>query len=218
VTIRANPACGAPALAALAALGVLAALAMPGASRAGPLDVSVTDAAGKPLPGAVVFAESAAARAALKPAAGIEIAQVARQFAPQVTVVPVGTAVSFPNRDTVRHHVYSFSPVKPFEIKLYVGTPASPVVFDKPGIAVLGCNIHDTMVAWVVVVDTPYFGQTGADGRLTLPGLPPGAYKLRAWHASLPAGAAAAEQALTVASPAGGAAETASVRLANARP
>lgn len=200
------------ALAAALAIGLLP------AAWAGPLEVSVTDGAGKPLAGAVVFAESPAARAALKPATGVEIAQAARQFAPQVTVVPVGTAVNFPNRDTVRHHVYSFSPVKPFEIKLYVGTPASPVVFDKAGIAVLGCNIHDNMVAWVVVVDTPYFGQTGADGRLTLAGLPAGAYRLRAWHASLPAGAPVLDQALTVASPPGGATEKASLQLAAARP
>jgi len=121
--------------------------------------------------------------------------------------------VTFPNRDTVRHHVYSVSPVKPFEIKLYVGTPASPVVFDKPGIAVLGCNIHDSMVAWVVVAETPYYGQTGADGRLSLPNLPAGSYKLRSWHASLPAGSTGIEQPLTM----GANAEKASVQLAGAK-
>lgn len=199
-------------LASTFALALLASLP----AGAAPLEVLVTNAAGKPLPGAVVFVESPQARAALKPTAGIEIAQVGRQFVPQVSIVPVGSAVNFPNRDTVRHHVYSFSPVKPFEIKLYVGTPASPVVFDKPGIAVLGCNIHDSMVAWVVVVDTPYHGQTGADGRLTLPDLPPGSYKLRGWHASLPAGAAAVEQALTIGI--GGTAEKASLQLAGAKP
>lgn len=181
---------------------------------AAPLDVLVTDGAGKPLAGAVVFADSPQARAAVKPAAGVEIAQAGKQFAPQVSVVPVGSAVSFPNRDTVRHHVYSVTPVKPFELKLYVGTPEKPVVFDKPGIAVLGCNIHDNMLAWVVVVETPYFGQTGADGRLTLPNLPAGSYKLRGWHASLPAGAAAAELALTM----GVNADKASLQLANAKP
>lgn len=185
-----------------------------GAAGAAPLEVRVTDAAGKPLPGAVVFAESPQARAALKPATGIEIAQVGKQFVPQVSVVPVGSAVSFPNRDTVRHHVYSVTPVKPFEIKLYVGTPASPVVFDKPGIAVLGCNIHDSMLAWVLVVETPYYGRTGADGLLTLPNLPAGTYRLRSWHASLPAGAAAAEQSLTM----GATAEKVSVLLADAKP
>jgi len=183
-------------------------------AAAGPVEVRVTDAAGKPLPQAVVFLESRDARAAVKPAAGVEIAQAVRQFAPQVSVVPVGTAVSFPNRDTVRHHVYSFSATKKFEIKLYVGTPAAPVVFDQPGIAVLGCNIHDQMAAWVVVVDTPYYAQTGADGRVSLPAVPPGSYRLRAWHASLPPGAPAADSPLKVEQ----ALAQASVQLAEARP
>jgi hypothetical protein len=98
----------------------------------------------------------------------------------------------------VRHHVYSFSPAKPFELKLYTGTAASPVVFDKPGIAVLGCNIHDNMTAWVVVVDTPYFGRSAAPGKVTLANVPAGSYSLRVWHPGLAPGAAALEQALVV--------------------
>lgn len=188
-------------VAGAAAAALLAALALP--AGAGPVDVQVTDGAGKPLAGAAVWFESREARAALKPAAGIEIEQARRQFNPAVTVVPVGTAVSFPNRDTVRHHVYSFSPAKKFEIKLYVGTPAAPVVFDSPGIAVLGCNIHDGMAAWVVVVETPYHGLTGADGRLSLPELPAGSYQLRSWHPALPPGAPAAAQPLAVAAAGG---------------
>ena len=99
--------------------------------------------------------EPASGRLPVKPLGGVQIAQAKRQFSPRVTVVTVGTPVTFPNFDTVRHHVYSFSPVKTFELKLYAGVPNAPVVFDKPGIAVLGCNIHDQMAAWVVVVDTP---------------------------------------------------------------
>ena len=178
-------------------MGVAASVLCAGA-WAGAVEVRVTDAAGRPLANAVVFLESREAKAAMKPAVGAEIAQVDRQFAPQVTVVPVGTPVSFPNRDTVRHHVYSFSPAKKLEIKLYVGTPAAPVVFDQPGIAVLGCNIHDNMAAWVVIVETPWYGQSGADGRVAWAQVPPGAYRLRTWHPSLAAGAPAAEQALKV--------------------
>ena len=132
------------------------------------LQVQVQEPSGKPLAEAVVFLESRDAKAASKPLQNAEIGQAARQFTPQVNVVTVGTSVTFPNRDTVRHHVYSFSPAKTFELKLYTGTLASPVVFDKPGIAVLGCNIHDNMAAWVVIVETPYFGRSGADGKLTL--------------------------------------------------
>ena len=136
---------------------------------------------GRPLTDAVVAVEvkggtrSSNARA--------EMAQRERQFQPHVLVVQTGTAVSFPNFDSVRHHVYSFSPIKPFDIKLYSGTPSEPVVFDKSGIAALGCNIHDRMGAFIVVVDTPLFGKTGAQGELSLE-LPPGEHVLRLWHPS----------------------------------
>ncbi len=185
---------------------------LPLAAAAGALELRVQDSHGAPLPDAVLFLESAAARAAVKPLARAEIAQVARNFDPMVSVVPLGTPVSFPNRDSVRHHVYSFSPVKKFEIKLYVGTPAEPVVFDQPGIAVLGCNIHDQMAAWVVIVPTPWYGKTGADGVLRLPNVPAGSYRLRSWHASLPVGAPAADQALLVE----GATQQVALRLAGA--
>ncbi len=188
-----------------------------GALAAGPalaLEVLVTNPAGQPLPDAVVFLESREARAAVKPAAGVEIAQADKRFVPVVTVVTVGTSVSMPNRDTVRHHVYSFSPAKKFEIKLDVGTPAAPVVFDQPGIAVLGCNIHDQMAAWVLIVDTPWHGRAGAAGRVSLPQVPAGSYKLRAWHPSLPGGDPASEQALRVES----APPQVTVKLAGTKP
>ncbi len=177
------------------------------------LEVLLTTAAGQPLPDGVVFLESREARAAAKPLAGVDIAQVDKRFTPSVTVVPVGSAVRFPNRDTVRHHVYSFSPVKKFEIKLYVGTPAEPVVFDQPGVAVLGCNIHDHMAAWVLVVATPWYGRAGADGRVNLGAVPAGHYRLRAWHPSLPVGDTPSDQPLRV----DGAAQSVTVKLAGAK-
>lgn len=183
------------------------------AAQAASVQLQVHDSAGRPLADAVVFLESREARALVKPARNGAIAQVDKQFSPSVTVVTVGTAVEFPNRDTVRHHVYSFSPVKTFELKLYAGTPANPVSFDRPGVAVLGCNIHDHMTAWVVVVETPYFTRSGADGRASLDGVPAGDYRLRLWHARLPVGTAPSDQALTVT--AGGAAAT--VQLAETR-
>jgi plastocyanin len=163
-----------------------------------PIDVRITDAAGKPISDAVVFLDSPQAREQVRPLAGIEVAQAERRFVQPVSVVTVGTAVTFPNLDTVRHHVYSFSPIKRFEIKLYVGTPAAPVVFEQPGIAVLGCNIHDQMAAWIVVVATPWFGRSDDAGRWTAASVPPGRYTLRAWHAGMAVGAAPIEQALTV--------------------
>ena len=180
------------------------------------MQVDVSDAAGKPLADAVVFLDSAEARKQVKPLVGVEMAQEKRQFVPGVLVVPVGTEVRFPNHDTVRHHVYLFSPAKKFELKLYSGTPSNPVLFDKSGVVTLGCNIHDQMVGWVLVVDTPYYARTPeATGKAQLDNVPPGTYTPRTWHARLPVGAPALEQALTV--PATGAA-TAAVRMTGFQP
>lgn len=152
----------------------------------------------KPLPEALVFLESREAKAAAKPLANVEVAQAERRFVKRVTLVTVGTEVRFPNLDKVRHHVYSFSPTKTFELKLFAGTAANPVTFDKPGIAVLGCNIHENMVVWVVVVETPHHAVADATGAVHLDNVPPGAYRLRTWHPGLPPGAPAADEALVV--------------------
>ena len=194
----------------LAALGALAA----SASHAGALTLHLTDSAGKPLADAVALLEPAGAKAPTRPMADVDIAQAKREFTPRVTLITVGTRALFPNFDTVRHHVYSFSPAKTFELKLYAGVPNVPVVFDKPGIAVLGCNIHDSMTAWVVIVDTPWYGQTGPDGRLLLAAVPPGRYRLRAWHPAMEVGATPIEQPLQV----GAGALTANVALMGLRP
>jgi plastocyanin len=180
------------------AAAILPALLWAAGAHAAAVDIEVLGRDGKPLPEAVVFLESASAKAASKPMAGVEIEQADKRFTQRVTVVSVGTSVNFPNRDKVRHHVYSFSPVKTFELKLYIGTPASPVVFDKPGIGVLGCNIHDTMAAWVVIVETPHHAMSPASGRVRLADVPPGSYRLRSWHPDLPVGAPALDQALVV--------------------
>jgi len=174
-------------------------LCVAGSAMAGNVSVQVTDAGGKPLADAVVFLESPAAKAATKPATGADIAQSGKQFAPSVTVVPVGSSVHFPNRDTVRHHVYSFSPAKTFELKLYTGTPANPVLFDRAGVVVLGCNIHDHMIAWVLVVETPYYGKTNDQGLLTLSNVAAGAYRLRSWHSGMAPGSVPQTQAVSVA-------------------
>lgn len=145
--------------------------------------IDVVDLAGKPLEKTVVWAVPLSGQSLPAPAGmGAEIRQRDARFIPEVTPVRVGTAVSFPNEDDVRHNVYSFSPAKKFSISLYLGTPAEPVVFDKPGEVVIGCNIHDRMVAYVLALETPYFATTGRDGAVRLAGLVPGEYELRAWH------------------------------------
>jgi plastocyanin len=155
-----------------------------GVAQAADLRVSVVDGANLPVADAAVYANPRVPvpHGALPRTA---IDQVHRAFVPLVSVVQAGTPIAFPNSDNIRHSVYSFSPAKVFTLKLYAGTPSNPVLFDQPGIVVLGCNIHDTMVAWVLVVDTPYFVRTAADGKATLSGLPPGDYELRAWNNSM---------------------------------
>lgn len=164
---------------------------------AGALNVTVLDARGQPVGEAVVSLEAQSTRGTTS-AAKAEISQKNRSFQPQVTVVQTGTAVSFPNFDTVRHHVYSFSPIKTFEIKLYAGVPSVPLVFDKPGTAVLGCNIHDRMAAYVHVVNTPHFSKTLPTGQAALANLPSGDHLLRVWHPSLGPQAEPLEQAVKV--------------------
>jgi plastocyanin len=155
------------------------------AASAAPLTVQVTGAAGEPLVDAAVAVRVAGA-ASSGTGKQAEMAQRGRAFVPPVLVVQAGTAVSFPNHDKVRHHVYSFSPAKAFEIKLYGGEVAPAVVFDKPGTVVLGCNIHDRMVAYVHVVDTPYFARTDAQGSARLD-VPAGDHRVQVWHPSLTA-------------------------------
>ena len=148
-------------------------------------DVLVSDAAGKPLADAVVMLEPVGTRLPPKPMQGAQIVQHDLQFDPPVTVVTTGTAVMFPNHDTVKHHVYSYSAAKTFQIKLYAGVPHAPIVFDKPGVAVLGCNIHDGMIAWVVVSDTPLWARSAAGGHAKVTDVPPGSYQMHVWHSSL---------------------------------
>ncbi len=107
-----------------------------------------------------------------------------RTFTPHILPIQTGTAVSFPNNDNIRHQVYSFSPPRRFQIPLYEGTPSQPIVFDKPGVLALGCNIHDRMSAYLVVVDTPYFG-LAQDGQVQFRALPAGTYEVHVWHPGL---------------------------------
>ena len=156
---------------------------MPLAVQAAATPVQVVDARGRPLVDAVVYATPAGARPGMAaPGTTAAIDQIDREFVPLVSVIQTGTNVRFPNKDDVEHDIYSFSPAKRFEIKLYSGVPAKPVLFDKPGLVVLGCNIHDSMVAYVLVVETPYFGRTDKDGRVSFENLPAGSYRVAAWH------------------------------------
>ena len=176
--------------AALRLCATLAALAVAVHSAAATLEVSVVDEQGRPIENVAVYAtpahalehagsNEAAALTAEKPKAVMD--QHGLQFVPHLLVVQAGTEVTFPNGDDVSHHVYSFSATKPFELPLYKGDAYPPVRFDQAGIVVLGCNIHDGMLGYIVVVDTPHFAQTNEQGVALIDGVPNGDYVLAAW-------------------------------------
>jgi len=149
------------------------------------LDAQVLDGEGEPVKDAVVYAAPLDGRPPLgEGPPAVVIDQVDKEFVPYVTAVPVGTRIRFPNRDQIRHHVYSFSKAKSFEIPLYKGVPPQPIRFDAAGEVALGCNIHDWMRAYVFVSETPYFAVTDENGRAAL-GLPDGGYRVEVWHPEL---------------------------------
>jgi plastocyanin len=168
-------------------LSGLALLFMAHGALATDLLLEVRDPSGKSVVDAIVYAEPATgttAAARTMPRAVID--QVNKEFVPRVSVVQAGTEIFFPNSDNIRHSIYSFSPAKTFTTKLYSGREAAPVLFDRSGVVVLGCNIHDAMVAWIYIVDTPWFAKTGADGSGIIKGLPAGEYRISASAPALP--------------------------------
>ncbi len=166
----------------LLAAALLLAVNLPGEETA--LAVRVTHG-DLPVADAVVSLVPLDAPAPVRAPAEAVVAQEDKEFDPYVTPVVVGTRVKFPNRDTVQHHIYSLSKPKRFEKPLYASGAAESVLFDQPGVVALGCNIHDWMVAYVVVVATPWFAKTSADGSARLAGAPPGRYRLEVWHPRL---------------------------------
>jgi plastocyanin len=150
-------------------------------ARAATINVTVRDARGGAVTDAVVYAVPEGRELPLQKKTAI-MDQKNRMFVPHVLPVQTGTAVRFPNSDDIRHQVYSFSSAKQFQIPLYKGTPANPVVFDRSGVVTLGCSIHDRMTAYVVVVDTPYFSTTDKKGRGALSSVGAGKYSLRVWY------------------------------------
>ena len=185
------------------------AICLAGAALAAPLSAATTvqaevvGPASAPVEDAVVFLIPLSGQKVGRPAVPATIAQQDREFVPYVTAVQAGASVRFPNRDPIRHHVYSFSPARKFEIKLYAGDAPDPIVFDKPGVVTLGCNVHDWMLGYVLVVDTPWFARTGADGRAQIEAVDDGQYEAHVWHPRQRS--EAAPQRLTVAATAAGA-------------
>lgn len=180
-----------------------------GAAQAATVSIDVRGPDGTPLVGAVVTVESArVAPAAPKGPYAIEQRDIS--FQPHVLIVPVGAIVSFPNRDKVRHHVYSFSKAKKFDLKLYGREETRSVTFDRPGVVALGCNIHDTMSGFVYVAATPFADQADAAGHARFDGVPAGPVTVRIWHPSIRSGGNALAQEATV--PAAGFITTVQIR------
>lgn len=153
-------------------------------AAAGELGIQFTDATGKPLANAVAaLIATAAVNYNNQPSATMD--QRDNLFVPGVLAVRVNTLVHFPNSDDVRHHVYSFSPVKKFELRLYHGMTAEPVLFDQPGKVILGCNIHDSMIGYIYVVNSEYFAVSDAEGKLLINNIPSGDYQLEIYHPKL---------------------------------
>ncbi|BFI95301.1 MAG: methylamine utilization protein [Rhodanobacter sp.] len=176
--------------------GLWAAMAV--AARAATVDVDVHDEHGAPVADAVISLLPLDRPAPAAVDAHAVIDQRHLSFVPQVLVVQTGTRVSFPNSDNVRHHVYSFSPAKTFQLKLYAGNHGSAETFDRPGVVTLGCNIHDWMLGYIVVIDSPWFAKTGADGRAEIPDVPAGRYTLHLWHPRQAVGTPVVAQAVTL--------------------
>ncbi|WP_230090609.1 methylamine utilization protein [Pseudoalteromonas rubra] len=154
------------------------------ATAAEQLTVQVRDKEGKVLPGAAVWLSGkglAADQAVLT--RSYKMGQKNRAFTPHLLIVPKQAEVSFPNYDSILHHVYSFSPAKRFEFKLYRDQPQA-LTFSATGAVELGCNIHDWMLGYILVVDSTHFAVTDTQGiaRISIPAAQHNDVTLKVWH------------------------------------
>lgn len=151
-------------------------------------ELEVTDSEGRSLDQAIVeiyWPSRATAEGPRSDDARHEMVQRNATFEPHLMAIDVGDRVAFPNRDTTRHQVYSFSPAKTFNLDLYLRDTPPPVEFESPGVVVLGCNIHDHMQGFVVVSDAPFYATTDDRGRVDTSAVPDGEHRLRIWHPQL---------------------------------
>ena len=166
----------------------LAALMLyPVSAVAGSLDLRLTDAKGAPVENAVITVHPASGtpKGSISFPWGTTMVQQNIAFGPHVLIVPVGATVRFPNKDKVRHHVYSFSRPAKFEIKLFGKDETRSYKFNTEGAVALGCNIHDSMSGFIKVVDTPFAAKSNASGAARLTGLPSGFARVTVWHSKL---------------------------------
>jgi plastocyanin len=178
---------------------ILLALALAGAASplaATTLSVRVVDSSGRPVRDAVVTLDPATGARAPRSGGRFVVSQKDLQFHPFLTVVPVGADVSFPNFDPTKHHVYSFSAAKRFELKLFARDQSRTVHFDKPGVVALGCNIHDAMSAFIFVTGTAWTARTNAQGIAAFADAPNAPSRVTVWHPYLRAPGGTVQQAV----------------------
>lgn len=163
-------------------VSLLMSLLLCASAQAADLSVRVRNAKGSPVANAVVAFYPAGGAGSVRIPGPFRMTQHDLQFDPFVLIAPVGSEVAFPNLDRVQHHVYSFSPTKVFELKLYGKGEVHSIRFDKAGVAAVGCNIHDQMVAFIYVTDTPFTVKTDSAGVAVLRNAPTSAGRLKVWH------------------------------------
>jgi plastocyanin len=149
-------------------------------AAAGSLTINIINQQQQPLADAVVELRSPATN--IITPKNIKVAQQQLTFIPFVSAIPAGSQAEFPNLDKTRHHIYSFSPAKQFEIQLYADQPEAPIIFDTPGIVALGCNIHDYMQAYIYVGESELVAVSDEQGNVHWPDVPTGDYQLYLWH------------------------------------
>jgi plastocyanin len=174
----------------LLSVATAAILAGSASARAGSVDIRIAESHGASAANAVVALsplDSGAAPVTRLPSEAV-IDQRKETFIPLVTIVRTGGHVVFTNHDTTMHQVYSFSPIKQFEFEIDQGQQSRPVVFEKPGVAAIGCNIHDQMITYVYVAASPWAALTDAQGHARIADVPSGRYRVELWHPQLAPG------------------------------
>ena len=173
--------------------GVLA-IILGAQAMAGDLVVTVRDQKGTPVNGAIVTLETAApgdtnqlTTTTQPPPSEVVIDQKGEQFASLTTLVRPGDSVRFRNSDKLLHHVYSFASINPFDILVRPGETTTATLYDKAGLAALGCNVHDDMLTYVYVSDAQFAAKTGEDGSARIVNAPVGGASLSVWHPSIAA-------------------------------
>lgn len=164
-------------------LAMLSMLFFSYATFAANITVNVKDQHGQPLPDAVIELNAQSSDINTEKLPKLIMDQVDKRFAPTLLIARKGQQVNFPNSDNIRHHVYSFSKAKPFQLKLYSGQPDKPIEFDTDGVVVLGCNIHDSMVGYIYVASSEHVYQSDSNGNVVLDDVTLPA-QLTFWHST----------------------------------